>query len=504
MTLFNTIPGNLVAPIVTFEVNSGGQFENRPKVLLIGHKLNAGAATANVPVVCPSTMEGRRLAGAGSMLDDMVRKHFANAPAQELWILPAAATGTAAVWTVTVDSVIAAGGVGVIEIAGRAIQVTYAAGDNVAAVAAAIVAAINDYYDPLTEASLPVTAAQGGGGDTDDVIITARHAGIVGNEIDIFVPTLTGANAFTGRLTTVATTAGSGSPDLSAALAALGDDEFDWIVSPFSDDTNVARYKTLLSDVAGRWAWSRQIYGHVFYPKTATIGDMTTHGLAQDDRHVTAIPRPAATSIPEPGWEWVAAVVARIAPWLSDGATGNVSRNQTGLTVEGIQPPRDRSKWYSYPTRDVFLRSGVSTWKVDGAGRVLIDKIITTQRTTHGVADTTFRDIQKIGQLVYALRYFRTALTMEHGQKAIADDNPGNVQAISTTRDIAATFMHAYGRLERTGVLENADEAGRRLRVTRNADNPNRVDIFAPMDMVNPLDVLAANATVYSQFRNAA
>jgi phage tail sheath gpL-like len=211
------------------------------------------------------------------------------------------------------------------------------------------------------------------------------------------------------------------------------------------------------------------------------------------------VPRPAAAIIPEPSWVWVARQAGRVVPWLSDGANGNVSRNQTGLDT-GLRPPRDRSKWYDYATRDALLR-GASTWKVDQAGRVLVDKIITTQRTTLGVTDTTFRDVQKIGQLMYALRRFRTALTMEHGQKAIADDNPGNVGAISTPRDIAATFMHSYQDLVLQGVLENPVRAAEMLQVKRDTDNPNRVNIYAPIDMVNPLDIIAANAVVYSQFR---
>lgn len=497
MTLFNTIPATIVAPIVTFEVNSGGQFENSSRILLVGHKTSAGEMDVNVPVVCPSTLEGRRLAGAGSMLDDMVRAVRRNAPAQELWIIATPPVGTAEVRTLTVDDVPAAGGQGVLEIAGEAISITIGAGDTEGTVAAAIAAAINAYYNPFTEASLPFTATAA----LAVVTLTARHLGVHSTGIDIHVPVLTGANAFAGNLTFETTVPGAGDPDLSAALAALGDDPFDWIVSPFSDATNVGRYKTLLSDVSGRWAWSTQLYGHVFYPFTATIGDMTTHGLAQDDRHITVLPRPASAGIAQPAWVWAAAIAARIVPWLSDGANGNTSRNQTGLELVGIAAPRDRSKWYGYATRDTFLRSGLSSWKVDQSGRVLIDKIVTTQRTTNGVTDTTFRDIQKIGQLIYALRRFRTALTIEHGQKAIADDNPGNVGAISTPKDIAATFMHTYQEMVLSGVLENPVQAAEMLDVRRNTDNPNRVDIYAPLDMVNPLDVIAANAVVYSQFR---
>jgi phage tail sheath gpL-like len=497
MALFNTIPGNIVAPIFTFEVNSGGQFENNARLLLVGHKTAGGAATLDQPVMCSTTLEARQLFGAGSMLDDMVRLARKNAPAQEIWCLPVTDTGTAEIRTITVSGVPAAGGQGVVEIAGETIAITIAAGDDEDAAAAALAAAINGFYNPFSEASLPYTATVAAA----VVTVTARHKGAVLSDIDIAVPVLTGANAFAGNLTFATTTAGVGAPDLSAGLAALGDDAFDWIASPFADETNAGRYKALLSDVAGRWAWNRQIYGHVFYPLTDTTANITTAGLAQDDRHITMIPRPVSVSIPQPSWQWVAAYAGRIVPWLADGATGNVSRNQTGLSIEGIAPPRDRSKWYGYATRDAFLRSGVSTWSVDQAGRVLVDKAITTQRTTLGVTDTTFRDIQKVGQLVYALRKFRTELTIEHGQKALADDNPGNVLAISTPRDIAATFMHTYQAMVLTGVLENADEAAKRLTVERNADNPNRVDIYAPLDMVNPLDIIATNAVIYSQFR---
>jgi len=493
--MFNQIPGNIVAPIIAFEVNSGGQFENRSRLLLIGHA-NAGAViAANTPTPCPSIAEARRLAGAGSMLDDMVRLARANAPAQEIWIMAVTETGTKGSRTVTINSAPSAGAAAV-QIAGEVVQFTVATGDDEADAATALAAAVNAYFNALNGASLPYTAAAALG----VVTLTPRHAGIAMNGLDINVPVLDGSNVLSGKVTIDAPTAGSGSPDLSSALAALGDDEFDWIVSPFSDATNIGRYETLLSDTSGRWAWNRQIYGHVFYPMADSIANLTTHGLSKDNRHLTVLPVIASSNAPQPLWQWAAAIVARIVPWLSDGATGNVSRNQTGLVVEGLLPPRDRAGWLDYATRDAFLGSGLSTWKVNTGGDVVIDKIITTARTFNDVPDTTFCDIQKIGQLVYALRKFRADLTVEHGQKALADDNPGNLGTISTPADIKATFMHSYQRMVLTGVLENAVQAAELITVNRNADNPNRVDIYAPIDVVNPLDVIAANAVIYSQF----
>lgn len=499
MVQFNNIPGNLIAPIFTFEVSSGGQFENRSRLLLLGHKNTVAPLADNTPTICPSTAEGRALAGAGSMLDDMVRAARRAAPAQEIWICAVPATGTAAIRSVKVDTVPAAGGAGYLEIAGEAVSVSIAAGASATTVAAALAAAINAYYNGLTEASLPYTAAVDGVDDTK-INLTARHAGAFGSAIDIHVPAVSGSNAFTGNVTVASETAGAGDPDMSAALAAMGEDPFDWIVSAFSDDTNVGRLKALLEDVSGRWAWNRQIYGHAFYLKHDTLGNLTTHGLAQNDRHITPLPLLTGGSTPHPDWMWAAGIVARIVPWLSDGTNGNVSRNQTGLTVPGLAPPRDRSKWLDYATRDSLLGSGISTWKVDSGGNVVIDKIITTYRTTGGVTDTTFRDIQAMGQLMYALRKFRADLTFEHGQKAIADANPGALVSLSTTRDIKATWLHSYQEMTLTGVLENVAQAAEITKVVRNADNANRVDIFGPIDRVNPLDIIAANAVLYAQF----
>lgn len=495
-TGFNSIPGNLRAPIIAFEINSGGQFESTWRLTLIGHK-NAGAlAVDNVPIRCNSVNEAIALTGRGSMLSEMLIAARRNAPAQDIWLLPTPAVGTAEVRTLTVGTVPAAGGAGTIEIDGKQISLTVAAGDSAASVATALAAAINGFQDALTKSALPFTATAA----TNVVTLTARHAGEIMSGVDIYVPQVASGNLFSTLLAVATTTAGTGVPNLAAALAALGDDPFDWIVSPFADAANMVRFLTVLSDVSGRWAWNRQSYGHVFVPKTDTTANLTSFGLGYDTRHITVFPRLATGGDATNPWVWAAAFAARATPWLSDGATGNVSRNQTGLVVEGVSAPRDRTRWMNdYATRDAFIGSGLSTYGVRSDGAVTIDKLVTMQRTDGaGNVDTTFRDLQKIGQLVYALRLFRARLQAEHGQKAIADDNPGNLLAITTVADIRATMAAVYRAMP--GVVENAEEFSARLDVQRNSDNPNRVDVFAPLDMVNPLDIIAANATIYSQF----
>ena len=496
MIEFNSIPDDLIAPIVAFEVNSAGQYESASRGLILAHATGEGTITANEPVICPTRTEGRLLGGAGSMLSSMVTLLRRNAPAQELWVVAVPEIGTARVVTVTITSD-PSGGQAALRIAGETIKVTVASGDAADDVAAAFATAINGYYNRLTGADLPMTASA-----TDDVItLTARHKGVLGNTIGISVPVLDGANVMTGKTTIAQATAGAGTPDTATALASLGDMEFDWIVSPWSDATNVQNYGDLLNSTSGRWSYVDQLYGHVFYPLADTTANIVTHGLAQDEVHVSVLPIIASSNAPQPVWDWAAAMIGRIMPWLSGGATGNVSRNQTGLVVEGLYPPEDRTGWLDYATRQSFLRSGISTWKVDVGGNVVIDKIITTARTTQGVPDSTFRDIQAIAQLTYGLRKLRADLTIAFGtQKAIADDNPGNLGSIVTVSEIKAGYMHSYRELEKQGVFENSTRAAELTEVRRDAVNANRVNIYGPIDRVNPLDILATNVVLNSQF----
>lgn len=494
-----TIPSNIVAPIFAFDVQSAGQFENETRVLLLGHVVEdaaAGRLAAGSIAVCSSAFDARTLCGAGSMLESMFLKARANAPAQEIWIGAVDDSGTAEVRTIKVNTVPAAGGQGVVLISGEPVTIEIAAGTTVTATAAALAAAINAYFNRFTRKSLPFTATAA----TDTVTLTARHKGVYASGLDIHIADVDGGNAFETRLTFETTTVGVGTPSIAAVLAAIGDEPFDMIGSPFNDATNVGYLKTLLSEVSGRWAFDRQIYGHAFLPKTDTASNLVTYGLGLDNWHLTTIPRFSNGGFAEPDYEWVAAFVGRLSSWFGGGANGDVSRNQTGLVIEGISPPRDPQYWMNdYSTRDVFLKNGISTWTVSRDGSVKIDKIVTHHQTTAGAPDTTFRDIQRIAQMIYALRKFRAALAYEHSNKAIAEDNPSNLDAITTPKDIRNTLIHTY--LSMPGVLENADSAIQTMNVVRDADNPNRVNVTLPLDFVNPLDILGGLARVYSQFR---
>lgn len=495
---FDNLPASgLIAPLFAFEVTSGGEYQSDRRVVLGGH-ITAGASLAEGEMsVCTSLEEATILAGDGSMLREMYRIFAQNAPAAQIWLSPIAESGVAGTWTLTVGSPPAAGGTGVVEIGGETVEVSIGAGDTATTVATALAAAINDYYNKLTGAQLAVTATSAAA----VVTATARHAGAIFADYDITVPTTTDGNAFAGVLTVAAGTAPTGSPNLTNFLAAIGEDEASFIVTPFSDETNLDRAATALSDVSGRWAYSKQAYGHYWTTGKGTTGELTTIGLDRNNRHETIIARTAG--MPHPAWLWVAGVVATVAPWLADDVSGNVSRNQTGKVVQGLKPPRSRSNWPSYSTRNALLAAGISTWKVNASGEVVIDKLITTyQRNSADQPDVTFRDVQALYQLMAGLGIIRADLSYEHGQKALADSNPANLGSISTAKDIKATLVHSYQKCVNRGIFENAAGFAERLVVERDVGNSNRVNVMAPIDRVNALDVLAGNAKLYGQYSN--
>lgn len=78
-----------------------------------------------------------------------------------------------------------------------------------------------------------------------------------------------------------------------------------------------------------------------------------------------------------------------------------------------------------------------------------------------------------------------------------AQGNPTNNPGIVTPRIIKAECVHIYKELE--GLVENSAAFAQALVVERSAD-PNRINAYLPIDVVNQLRVFAANVTTFLQY----
>ncbi|MGY1490721.1 phage tail sheath subtilisin-like domain-containing protein [Methylobacillus pratensis] len=488
---FNTIPQNIRSPLFYAEVDNSqaGYFTQNQRILLVGQKLAAGTAPADVPVLVSRTDEARGLFGLGAMLTSMHEIVRLNDLAGEVWCLPVAdpAAGVAAAGTVTFSGSSSEAGTLNLYIGGDRLQVPVAVSETPADLATALAAAIN------ADASLPVTAAAAAA----VVTVTARHKGLLGNDIRLqlnYRGSAGGETTPTGLVVTlVQPTGGTGVPDFDAAIAALGDEEFDFIIHPYADTGTLDEFKSLMNDDAGRWSYTKQIYGHVYTAKRDSFVNLQNFGVLRNDQHHSIAG--FEPGVPNPSWEYAAAYGARNAVFIK---ADPARPTQTGV-LHGILPA-PASQRFIKTERETLLNSGIATSIVDAGGNVLIERAITTyQKNKWGQADPSYLDSETMHQLAVIIRRMRYRITQKYPRHKLANDGTtfGSGQAIITPKVARAEFLAEYKAMELEGLVENYRLFADNLIVERNANDPNRLDVLFPPDLVNQLRVFA----VLAQFR---
>jgi phage tail sheath gpL-like len=487
---FSNIPANVRVPLFYAEVDNSqaGYFSQTVRTLLIGQKLAAGTGVANVPQLVSRTDQAKDLFGVGSMLARMHEKYRKGDAVGEVWCiaLDDPGAGVAATGSFAITGTATKAGTLSAYIGADRVQVAVAVSDAAATVATALAAAINANPD------LAVTSAA----STGTVNLTAKHKGALGNDLLLQMNYL-GAQG--GEVTpaglTVAVTAmngGTAAPSLAAAISAMGDDEYDFIIQPYADTTTLDLFRTTMNDTTGRWAWNRQIYGHMYTALRGTFSALQAAGVLRNDQHATIAG--ISTLVPNPVWEYVAAYGARNAAFI---AADPARPTQTGELVDILPAPA--SNRFIQTERQTLLSSGIATSYVSG-GVVRIERAITTyQKNAWNQPDPSYLDSETMHQLAAIIRRLRSVITTKYPRHKLADDGTsfGAGAAIVTPSVIRGELASEYAAMEDEGLVENAKAFADNLIVERNADDPNRLDVLFPPDLVNQLRVFA----VLAQFR---
>lgn len=487
---FNTIPANVRVPLFYAEVDNSqaGYFSQELRTLIIGQMLATGTATPDEPVLVSSADQAKTLFGIGSMLARMVEVARLNNPAGEIWCIPVedAGAGVAAEGTITFTGPATAAGTLNLYIGAQRVQVAVASGDTATAIGTAVAAAIN------ADTTLPVTA----GAALGVVTITARHAGALGNDIKLQFNYrgLAGGESMPAGLSAVIVDMADGAtnPTLTNALAAMGDEEYDFIIHPYSDSTSLDAFKTLMNDTSGRWAYNKQIYGHVYTAMRGTFSALTTAGALRNDQHMTIAG--VEPGVPTVVWEYAAAYGSRNAVFI---AADPARPTQTGELIGVL--PAGPSQRFLLTERETLLNNGIATSFTSG-GAVRIERAITTyQENSFGQSDPSYLDSETLHQLANIIRRLRYRITQKYPRHKLANDGTryGAGQAIVTPKVIRGEILAEYKQLELAGQVENSKLFAENLIVERDADNPNRVNVLLPPDLVNQLRVFA----VLAQFR---
>jgi phage tail sheath gpL-like len=488
---FNYIPANVRVPLFYAEMDNtqAGYFTQNKRSLLIGQKLASGSAVVNTAYLVSTTDAAKTLFGTGSMLARMHALYRQQDSFGEVWCiaLADAGAGVAATGTITVTGPAIAAGVINLYIAGQRVQVSVGATDAATVIAASINAAINAATD------LPGTSTV----STNVVTLTCRWKGATGNDImvlDSFRGFAGGETLPTGiALAYTGWANGATNPTLPGnAITAMGDDEYDYVIHPYTDSASLDAFVIEYNDSVGRWAWSRQVYGHVYCALRGTLSALTTAGGLRNDPHHTIAGIDVDT--PNPCWEYAAAYGAANAL----GLNVDVARPTQTLPLTGILAPR-AGKRFLLTERQSLLNYGIATSFVSG-GQLRIERAITTyQKNTWGQADPSYLDSETLHQLTEITRRLRNRITQKYPRHKLANDGTrfGAGQAIVTPSVIRGELLAEYSDMEQLGLVENATLFNKYLIVERDAGNPNRINVLLPPDLVNQLRIFA----LLNQFR---
>jgi phage tail sheath gpL-like len=485
---FATIPADLRVPLFYAEFDNSQATNGvaSKRALLVGQPTTSETGLAFVA----DAESASALYGQGSMLSRMIRAFRANDPFGDLWVFPVAddGAGTAHTRTITITGTATGAGTLALYIGGILVPVLVAVGDTPTVQAGAVVTAVN------ANTRLPFTAANTAG----VVTLTARNKGTLANTIDVRVNLQgrRGGEVLPAGVSVAfaAGTTGATDPALTGLAAALGDEEFEVIVAPYTATGQINALRDMMNDSSGRWSWSRQIYGHVFAALKDTSANLITFGDGRNDQHMTVVgyepQNPTSTS------EMAAAFAAQaFASIRADAA-----RPLQTLELRGVFATPAGSRW-TKSVQQSLLANGIALVSYDAASSVRILRAVTTyQVNAWSQPDISYLDAETLFTLAEVIRRLRGRITQRFPRSKLANDGTrfGAGQPIVTPRIIKAELVAQYAEMVEAGLCEDAEGFAAATIVERNVNDPSRVDVLYAPNLVNGLRIFA----VLAQFRS--
>ena len=470
------VPGNYV------EFNTANAIQG-PSIqtyvaLLIGQKLSVGNKDAGTTQLVTSAGQAKQFFGAGSHLAAMAEAFInANGGLNELTCIAlddGGAVKSAGQYQLTAPPT--ADGTLSLMIGGRRYRVPVLDADTEAIVIAKLVAEIELDADRFVSVAINATP--------EIMDIVAKNGGAVGNEIDIRENYFIGEELPAGLATTITAmggiTTGSGDPDITPAIVAMGEKQYHSIAMSLSDASNLGVMQTEMQD---RWGPIRQNDGQVFYSKNESFSDHSAFLLTRNNEQETV----QNVKGPTPGFMWAANMAAVIA---THGQIDPARPFQT-LALTQVLAPLE-AELFSFGERDLLLKAGSSTYFVDGGGVVRIERTRTTRiENEFGALDEALADLNPKLTLSFIRFDYRTMLTLKYPRHKLADDGTqfGPGQAIVTPKVLKTEAVARFRQWENLGLVEGGDQFKRDLIVERNVSDVNRADHLLPPDLVNQLRV---------------
>jgi len=436
---FDAIPASLRLPgwYVEFNNSLANNATTSQKLLMIGQRLATGTVLEGVPTRVTSVAQAEDYFGRGSMLAEQLKAGRAANQYMDVWAvaLDENGAGTAAAGTITITGAVTETGTLALYVAGRQVQVPVTLGDDVTAVATAIVTAVT------ADTSLPVTAANAVG----VVTLTTRWNGETGNDIDVRLNYYGEQTPAGIAVAIVPMAGGTTNPDITTAIAALGDEWWNWIVNPFNDTANLV---ALEAELDLRWGPTVQKGARAFTAFRGNHAATTSHGDGRNNPHVTCM---GTNTAPQPAYIWAAvnAVVAGAALGIDP------ARPLQSLKLTGLMAPAIETRWVD-SERNLLLFDGVASYKVGPDGAVYIERQITMyQVNSAALADDSYLDINTPETLERIRFMQRAVFASKFPRHKLAEDSARVSGATMQPKLARAELLALYRAMEDLGWVQD-------------------------------------------------
>ena len=198
---------------------------------------------------------------------------------------------------------------------------------------------------------------------------------------------------------------------------------------------------------------------------------------------------------PSPVFEWAAAYAAKAQRALIN----DPARPLQALTLNKIRSAPIHQR-FDFPEINSLASGGLAIQKIGSDNQPMIARECTTyQLNLYGQSDDAYELVTTLATLAKLLRNQRQAITSKYPRHKLANDGTkfGPGQAIVTPGIIKGELIAQYQQDMYSGLVEDLANFKRHLIVERDPNDPNRVNVLYPPDLINQLRIFA----VLAQFR---
>jgi len=291
-----------------------------------------------------------------------------------------------------------------------------------------------------------------------------------------------------------AVTTDSTTPDVAAALAATGDDQFHHIVCAFNDATSVNSLATFLEN---RYHALQQIPGLGYIAKKELHANLVTYGEGFNSPFITVL---GVNNLVDANGTTITEkeLAAAWAGQISNSLAIDPARPLKTLKLKGVYSA-GAPEW-AYAERNLLLYSGISTYTTNQAKEVYIERPFTLyQVNASGVEDDSYLDITVPATAMYFREKQRSRILSKFPRHKLAADGTkfAQGQAVATPAIIKAELLALYRELEYSAICQDFDGYKDSMFVELDPNNPSRINVQDSPQFVNGMLIYAGKV----QFR---